>query len=116
MKKKIVISSLCVLLSIWVLSIIFARILTDKHFEEFFDLEKVGCTHMLSCGENPQFRVLSYGKDYATVYYFSPSGGEKMQFVNSNSGWKYNKTISTWSSSGSADSFFCWPYYKCWVI
>ena len=118
MKRRGIITLAIILLFLlaWILTLFFPLILTNQHAEEFRDLELLGCNYMHPWDTEPQLRVLSYQKDYATVYYFSSTGGEKIRFVRTESNWTYDKTIAIWSSSGgSADDYFVWPYYRNWV-
>lgn len=114
--KKTIMAILCLLIFTLLMIVLYPLYLTHAHSEEFSNLEQLGCNYMHPWESDPDFRVLSYSKKYATVYYYSPTGGEKIKFAKTESGWTYYETLSTWSSSGSADDYFVWPYYKNWVI
>ena len=90
--------------------------LTRHHSSEFAKLDQLGCEYLHPWEGTPKFRVLSYGHNYATVYYYAKIGGEKIKFKMTDSGWQYTETMLCWSSTGSADDYFVWPYYKNWVI
>ena len=118
MRKKgiFVLIFFVLLFLVWIVSLFSSLILTSLYGEEFRDLEQLGCDYMHPWVNDPELRVLSYSKDYATVYYYSPTGGEKIRFVRTKSNWTYDKTMAIWSGTGgSADDFFIWPYYRNWV-
>ncbi len=84
-----------------------AEILTAKYGGEFCDLQRQ--TNMLN--ESEYYRVLSYTKDLAKVFYVSDTGDLLTFEKNSIGEWKYSEWKTVWSDSGSASEFI-WPYYR----
>lgn len=102
---------------IWTGTIIYSNILTAMHGDEFADPNIIGFTGMHPWEGEPNFRVLFYSKNKATVYYYGMKGGEKAVFINDTGKWHYSKTTNAWSDfGGTADDYFIWPYFKNWVI
>ena len=90
-----------------------AKCLTNAYESDFKDVDtsQYDCLHAWD-EENFQIRVLAYSNDRAVVYYYSECGGEKIEFRKTNNIWQYHQTIAIWSTQGSADDYFIWPYYK----
>jgi hypothetical protein len=85
--------------------------------DEFANTEEIGFTGMHPWEGEPDFRVLSYSKNVAKVYYFSDTGGEKALFTRENGAWNYERSTKAWSAvGGTADDYLIWPYFKDWVI
>lgn len=118
MKKLILIILIvvAVLILIWAGFMFRATILTAVYAEEFTDFKALGYDFMHPWEDTPMIRVLSYRSTNAIVYFCSSTGGEKVAFVKTDSGWTYLETLALWSSSGSAEHYFIWPYYKDWVL
>jgi len=112
----IVILIICVcFLLFWGGSIINASYLTVRYADEFSDHSKMNYDFMHAWDEPVNLRVLSYSSEYATVYFFSNSGGEKIKFIRGKYGWVYRETLAIWSRQGNADDYFIWPYFKNYV-
>ena len=106
-----------ILVITWVLPVAYANILTATVGDAFTNTEEIGFTGMHPWEGEPNFRVLSYGKNVAKVYYYSSAGGEKALFVKENGAWRYQRSIKAWSAiGGTADDYLIWPYFKDWVI
>lgn len=113
-KTVIIVLGFAVLLScFWICSILKTEILTLLFQEEFKSPSEIGVEHMTYFEEPFDLKIMSYGCDVATVYYYSNAGGEKMEFEKKDGKWCYRTTISGWSDrGGSADDFFIFPFYK----
>ena len=110
-----VILLILILPAMWLVSILHNNILTAVWGNEFADPASVGIKYMQN--EEPSLRVMSYWFNKAEVYYFTPTGGEKVLFIKENGKWTYKETLANWSGvGGSADDYFIWPYFKNWVI
>lgn len=97
---------------LWLGAILKNSYLTTKYSSEFIDFYEIGFDFLHPWDNEPNLRILSYSQNKATVYYYGDSGGEKVVFIKEDSKWKYLKTAAIWSSQGSADDYFIWPYYK----
>lgn len=113
--KKRYIALLVVLgfLLVWLGSMGVAGVLTALYADEFTDLEAMDLQWL--SGEDYEKRVLSYGKQTAKVYFYNESFGVCVRFTKQDGQWKAEKEVATWSSQGSADDYFIWPYYKHYV-
>ena len=106
--KKRYIALLVVLgfLLVWLGSMGVAGILTALYADEFTDFEAMDLQWLSS---------ESYGQQHAKVYFYNESLGACIRFVKQDGQWKAEKEVATWSSQGSADDYFIWPYYKHYV-
>jgi hypothetical protein len=100
-------------LLVWLGSMGVAGILTALYADEFTDFEAMDLQWL--SGESYERRVLSYGQQHAKVYFYNESLGACIRFVKQDGQWKTEKEVATWSSQGSADDYFIWPYYKHYV-
>ena len=118
MKKLLLITVLiiCALIMVWVGTVLYVTMLTDSHAEEFTNFETLEFDYLHSWEGVPKIRVLSYLDNCAIVYFCNSTGGEKAKFIKSTSGWVYCDTLALWSSTGSGDDYFVWPYFKDWVF
>lgn len=106
-----------ILVIVWVIPVAYANLLTAIVGDEFANTEEIGFTDMHPWEGKPDFRVLSYSKNVAKVYYFADTGGEKALFTRENGAWKYERSTKAWSTyGGTADDYLIWPYFKDWVI
>ena len=106
-----------ILVIVWVFPVAYANLLTAIVGDEFANTEEIGFTGMHPWEGEPDFRVLSYSKNVAKVYYFSDTGGEKALFTRENGVWNYERSTKAWSAvGGTADDYLIWPYFKDWVI
>lgn len=110
---------LCVVLALsvilWVGPVIYCNVLTGCFGHEFESPGDIGYHYWWD--EDPQFKVMSYGPKAATVYFYSPLGGEKVSFQKVGGQWQYHETIASWAGNGgSADDYLIWPYFKNYVI
>lgn len=114
MKKvfKIIAGILVVFLLFWLGSVAYAGILTALYADEFTDYEKMNYDFLHAWDDPANIRVLHYGGNEATVYFYTHSGGEKIKFVRGQDGWVYREMLAIWSRQGSADDYFIWPYFK----
>ncbi len=107
--KKLIIISIVVVVIISLIVFfpyIKAEYLTFRYGDEFSGLEQQ--TNML---EKAKFyKIISYSKDKATVFYVSDTG-DLITFKKENNEWEMNEWKTIWSTSGSADGFY-WPYYR----
>lgn len=101
--------------TLWGGTVLKNQYLTHKHGDEFTDHAKLELQHMGAWDFASDLRVLRYSDSEAVVYYFSKDGGEKISFVQKDGHWKYDETLALWSSQGSADDYFIWPYFKHFV-
>ena len=106
--KRILILIVCtVFLLVLFFPYIKAEILTLKYGNEFYDLQKQ--TNILTDAE--YYKVISYSKDTAKVFYVSDSG-DLLTFKKNDDGcWELSGWKTIWSTSGSASEFM-WPYYR----
>lgn len=110
MKKLGIVIAAVVL--IWGFFVAHSLLLTSLHGSEFSAPEELGITYLTPWEELKGFKVLSYGKEESTVYYYGHTGGEKVLFEKKNGEWEYRKTLAIWSTAGSADDYLIFPYYK----
>ena len=114
MKKRYI--ALLVVLGIfliWLGSMGVAGVLTALYDDEFTDFEAMDLQWLSD--ENYDKRILSYGKRHAKVYFYNESFGVCIRFTKQNGQWKAEQELASWSSQGSADDYFIWPYYKHYV-
>ena len=81
--------------------------LTMKYGKEFYNLQKQ--TNMLL--ESEYYKVISYSKDLAKVFYVSDTGDLLTFEKDSSDKWECVEWKTVWSESGSASEFI-WPYYR----
>lgn len=116
MKKRYIMLTviLCILL-IWIGSIIASGIFTLCFGSEFMDFEALDIGYLYNYGKNTKISVLYYFQSRSVVYFYSDLGGEKVLLIKSEGKWKVEETLASWSSQGSADDYFIWPYFKNYV-
>ena len=111
--KRIIALVLGAVLLFWVGSVLAVSYLTAIHADEFADYKAMKkMDYMHPWNDPPNIRVLSYGEQYADVYFYDENGGEKIRFTRQQDGWVYSKTLAIWSKHGSADDYLIWPYFK----
>lgn len=116
MKKRYILLVLVGVLLVWIGTMIYISLLTCSYGDEFHDLSEIGFDFGHPWDGEPELRVLSYGPEEATVYYFTETGGEKALFGKKNGQWEFERTLAIWSDwGGSADDYFIWPYFKNYV-
>ena len=112
---KLICAFLALGMVLWIGTIAYYNVLTGLFGHEFEVTGDIGYQYWWN--EEPQFKVMSYGADTATVYFYSPQGGEKVSFCKVDGQWEYQETIAVWSGNGgTADDYFIWPYFKHYVI
>ena len=84
-----------------------AEYFTLKYGKQFEGLEEQ--TNMLS--NSRYYKVLSYSKSRAKVFYVSNTGDVITFEKNSQGVWQIKDWYTVWSHYGSADNFY-WPYYR----
>lgn len=99
----------------WICFIICIDCLTIFHGTEFADLSTHNTPYLFDSNERPEIRVFWYSTEKATVYYVGKDGGEKVAFIKAGDRWIYKDTLAIWSSGGTADQCFIWPYYRNFV-
>ena len=101
---------------VWIISVLWISFLTSSYSDEFTCFEDINFNFIHPWrAEVPNIRVMSYSNESATVYFYDAFGGEKARFIKKDNGWTYETTLAIWSSQGSADDCFIWPYYKHYV-
>jgi hypothetical protein len=108
-KRWIFIIILLAILLTWLMTLVHIEILSVLHKDEF-------AAHSQSWvyGENDTFKikVMTYSKKTATVYLVSDTFGVKAKFTKQNGQWVHTEDLAVWSTQGSADQYFIWPYFK----
>ena len=110
--------SLCVialLFCIWGIAVAKNKYLTFKYSAEFQNFSQMDYDYLHPWEGEPNIRVLRYCSDRAVIYFYDENGGEKVAFTKHNGQWKFTEQLAIWSSMGSADDRFIWPYYKNFV-
>ncbi len=93
---------------IWTASLAWCEYLTARWGEQFQD----GWREVSLLNQPDRWKVLSYTKSSACVYYAGESAGETLTFVRDGDGpWTCCRWRAVWSDSGSADGFV-WPYIR----
>lgn len=114
-KYRIILIIPVVLFIIWIGTLLHAHHLTISYGEEFSEANIAGFDYMHPWDGEPNFRIIYYSQFSAIVYYYTETGGEKVLLNNYDGTWNYNQTLSIWSTQGSADDYFIWPYFKDYV-
>ena len=110
MKKTagILLLILCLVVTVWVGSIIRCEILTARHGNTFE--HEYTQTGIIS--GNDYLKVINISQSKATVYYVSKGiCGNIIHFTNSSGQWKMSGWETIWSKHGSAGGFI-WPYIR----
>lgn len=115
-KRYIALLLLLFIVVTWLASILLAGILTALYADEFSDFKALEVEWLYNAfDETANKRVITYTGKRAKVYFYSEYYGECISFVKKDGEWKFDETIANWSSRGSADDFFIWPYFKHYV-
>ena len=95
----------CVLLIV-LLPYITHEILTQLHGEEFQESFQYGME-----AEADLFRVLSYSRNFARVYYVGATQGHVLEFSRNDGIWEFQNGRLVWCQNGSIKPSFVWPYF-----
>lgn len=105
--QRVVLAVLITSLTILFSPYLKAEYLTYRYSKEFVGLEQQ--TNMLNASR--YFKVLTYSKKEAKVFYVSDTGDLITFFKNEEGNWEIKEWRTVWSKTGSADEFY-WPYYR----
>ena len=100
--------AICILY--WGVAIIKCEVMTHRYGEQFADLY---AQHTMF--QTPDYhKVIKYTDTRAEIYYVNRgAGGDLVCYRREGPGspWEFEKWVTVWSASGSADDFI-WPYFR----
>jgi hypothetical protein len=108
--KFVYLNPLAWFLLVWGISLLWIESISLIYGHEF--LNQALFEEYIMIKDYDYFKVLSYSKDEARIYYISGDKtiGSIVTYKKENGEWSYKKWDVVWSISGTADSVI-WPYW-----